>query len=797
MKSRTGAVVPIVGAFVVAGSLAAEAAVPREEVWVADVSVKSDTRTQAVAADSQGNTYVAGVASDGVTYTRFLQKLNGAGAQLWRFAPASSSPYEIIQQQLIVDEIGGVFFVLRTTMVDVSRRYVYVSCHSLVNGLPMWEAPAVAAAAPGETARTAAMGLGNERILWVARQVQTSFPGGGLRWSIQYRKLSADTGSQLEEGVLAGSATTDRYLFDLAAANDRLFVAYREEGPADFDLVVTAYSISAGSLVVVNPHEPTPCSAAAPCRQELQFDIPASTSGTATFSDGIVDASGNFVLAGYYEWLELDDCSPECFGDTYRYYPVVVKADRDNHIVFQTIEPVNSAARFTSGDTPSSDIAAGVTAGSGGSLFVLLAGEPGGGELVELASNGVRVDSRLTETYFSESFSGGGCSQWTPVWQPRAVTASAGRLVMTGQLRASCSTFPTDLDTSRTAWFAPAAPASYFLGVKAPACLNTSTTCDSGMLLTGRAAIAGGLEPNQPNTLSGLCADGSAGTFHVNESIDRIRVFTSEGRLQQGRRAWVDVTVFAPLTFADDSLDIFYAPNVYQPTGWTFVTTLKPTRPGLQTLRTSYILPPGYQQAVRAQFRRGGTNAVCAPGSYNDRDDLVFTVTDVARIDTALRAPRCSRLVSACDSGMLLNGRGTTAGGVEPNQPNTLGGTCADGSSGSLLDGSIDRIRVLTRFPTNPSPGTQVLVWADVRINSTDDRLDFYYAANAAAPDWKFLRTLEPERTGLQSLSALHSLPAGSLQAVRASLRRADYAPASCPVGPFNDHDDLVFAVGQ
>jgi hypothetical protein len=319
MKTLIAALVPIVTACVAASSLVAEAAVPREEVWIADVSVQADTRTQAVAADSAGNTYVAGVASDGLSYRRFLQKLNGAGAQLWRIVPATTSPYEIIQQQLVVDEVGGTLYVLRSSMVDVSRRLVSVACHSLANGAAIWEAPAAAATAPGETARTAGMGLGTGRLLWVARQVQTSFPGGGLRWSIQYRKLSADTGAQLEDGVLAGSASTDRYLFALAAANERLFVAYREQGPTSFDLVVTGFETSSGSLVVLNPHEPTPCGVTAPCRQEFQLEIPTSTSGTATFTDGILDASQNFALAGYYEELEPDDCSPECLGDLYWY----------------------------------------------------------------------------------------------------------------------------------------------------------------------------------------------------------------------------------------------------------------------------------------------------------------------------------------------------------------------------------------------------------------------------------------------------------------------------------------------
>jgi hypothetical protein len=42
--------------------------------------------------------------------------------------------------------------------------------------------------------------------------------------------------------------------------------------------------------------------------------------------------------------------------------------------------------------------------------------------------------------------------------------------------------------------------------------------------------------------------------------------------------------------------------------------------------------------------------------------------------------PRCSTPGVSCDSGVLLTGRGSV--GPEPNAPNTLFGSCADGNSG-------------------------------------------------------------------------------------------------------------------
>jgi hypothetical protein len=74
--------------------------------------------------------------------------------------------------------------------------------------------------------------------------------------------------------------------------------------------------------------------------------------------------------------------------------------------------------------------------------------------------------------------------------------------------------------------------------------------------------------------------------------------------------------------------------------------------------------------------------------------------------------------------------------------------------------------------------------------------VDLYYAANANAPAWVHFATLTPAQTGAQMLWDRYVLPSGSLQAVRANLRRQG-APSTCPAGTFNDHDDLVFAVGQ
>ena len=53
--------------------------------------------------------------------------------------------------------------------------------------------------------------------------------------------------------------------------------------------------------------------------------------------------------------------------------------------------------------------------------------------------------------------------------------------------------------------------------------------------------------------------------------------------------------------------------------------------------------------------------------------------------DSTLKAPKCLNAGSGCDSGpSLLLGRDTMSGGAEPNQPNTINNSCAEGPSGTL-----------------------------------------------------------------------------------------------------------------
>ena len=170
--------------------------------------------------------------------------------------------------------------------------------------------------------------------------------------------------------------------------------------------------------------------------------------------------------------------------------------------------------------------------------------------------------------------------------------------------------------------------ATYNSTLKAPACSGVGAGCDSGpSLLLGRDTLSGGNEPNQPNTINSSCSDGTSGTFHSDESNDRLVIQTTDGStLAPGKTVKVSATVWAYSGFTSDHLDLYYAANASSPT-WVLIATITPTAAGAQTLSANYTLPSGgASQAVRANFRYTGSASSCSTGAYDDHDDLVFAV---------------------------------------------------------------------------------------------------------------------------------------------------------------------------
>lgn len=168
-----------------------------------------------------------------------------------------------------------------------------------------------------------------------------------------------------------------------------------------------------------------------------------------------------------------------------------------------------------------------------------------------------------------------------------------------------------------------------------------------------------------------------------------------------------------------------------------------------------------------------------------------------ATFDPTWGAPSCTTVGSGCDSVGLLAGRGSL--GPELHQPNTVGGSCADGTSGTYgSNASLERLTVYRSDGTALATGKEVTVEASVQASTsfTQEALDLYAAPDASNPAWTFIATLSPTTSGLQTLSTTYLLPAGGLQILRGVYRVGAGNGTACVPGTLNDHDDLVIAVG-
>ncbi|HYV47889.1 MAG TPA: S8 family serine peptidase, partial [Myxococcaceae bacterium] len=235
--------------------------------------------------------------------------------------------------------------------------------------------------------------------------------------------------------------------------------------------------------------------------------------------------------------------------------------------------------------------------------------------------------------------------------------------------------------------------ASYDPTLQVPRCSSASSYCDSTTLLDGRAGL--GPEPHAPNNIYSLCADGLYGYYHSYPSLDRIRVSSVDGTtLAVGKQAKVEVTVYVDSP-SYEALDLYSASDATNPS-WTLLATLTPQNYGVQVLTKTFTLPSGSVQAVRGHFRYGysGSPSTCSTGSYDESDDLVFSV----------QYPPTSSFTSSC-SGLSC---AFTDGSSDPD------GTVA-GWSWSFGDGS-------TSSEQNPSHAYAVDGTYTVTLAVTDNQ---------------------------------------------------------------------------
>jgi hypothetical protein len=290
----------------------------------------------------------------------------------------------------------------------------------------------------------------------------------------------------------------------------------------------------------------------------------------------------------------------------------------------------------------------------------------------------------------------------------------------------------------------PSRLATYDPTLRVPRCAVVTHVCDSSALLDGRGTR--GPEPNQPNTINSSCADGNAGGYHVDESNDRLRVFTLDGKaFQPGKTVRVEATVWAYSTFSADRLDLYYAGDASNPS-WNRIATLAPQAAGRQVLSATYTLPAGSQQAVRARFRYQGSEAPCGADPYDDHDDLVFAVqenrapvadpggpyTGVRNQAIAFDGTRSSDPDGEPLTYLWNFGDGGTAGGPTPNHAYSTLGTFTvtlvvnDGVFASAPAATTATITNLAPSVVLTSPGSGALFTApaDVALAAEADDAD-------------------------------------------------------------------------
>ena len=180
--------------------------------------------------------------------------------------------------------------------------------------------------------------------------------------------------------------------------------------------------------------------------------------------------------------------------------------------------------------------------------------------------------------------------------------------------------------------------------------------------------------------------------------------------------------------------------------------------------------------------------------------DLASSVP-LATYDPGFGAPRCASVGFGCGSGTLLTGRDGVPGAPEAHAPNTLttAPACPDGTYTNITH-ALDELKVFTLDASPLAARKRARIEAKVRLYWwSGEFLDLYSAADASAPAWTFVATLQPPPGSIEwspvVLGTTFDLPSGTTQAIRGNWRYGGYVPSTCSSGSLDDHDDFVFEV--
>ena len=203
--------------------------------------------------------------------------------------------------------------------------------------------------------------------------------------------------------------------------------------------------------------------------------------------------------------------------------------------------------------------------------------------------------------------------------------------------------------------------AIYDSNLRVPKCTSyVGASCTSGDIIMKAGNDETFYELGSANSLDG-CNDGTSGSWQTDESIERISVRSVNGnQLVEGTRVEISATLFAYQEGSDDTADFYYSSSadLTNPT-WVYIDSMIP-RAHEDTLSVQYTLPTGELQAVRVNLRWRGTRSACSGGSYDDVDDLVFSVAksassaipvDTLEVEAAEAPPRTFTCESINDKG--------------------------------------------------------------------------------------------------------------------------------------------------
>ncbi len=505
-----------------------------------------------------------------------------------------------------------------------------------------------------------------------------------LMYRLAYRNFGSHESLAVNHSVVAGSGGGVRW-YEIQNPSGTPVVAeqstfapdsnYRWMGSIAMDQagdMALGYSVSSGSVspsVRFTGRVPTD---------------PASTMETeVNIISGSGSQDGNLSRWGDYSAMQVDPVDDCSFWFTEEYMKTTGSFNWNTRIASFKFPGCGSTATpdFTIGASPSSLT---VTQGGNGTSTITITSLNGFNSATTLSATGLPsgVTAAFSTNPVTPPANGSAPSTLTLTASAGATTGNA-TVTVTGASGALTHSTTIALTVNSSVGLQTAV---YDSTLKAPKCVNAGSGCDSGpSLLLGRDAISGGAEPNQPNTINNSCADGTSGTFHSDESNDRIVVATTDGSpMAAGKTVKVSATVWAYSSNTSDALDLYYTANANTPS-WVLIATIVPPAAGAQTLSATYTLPSGSLQAVRANFRYQGSASSCSTGAYDDHDDLIFAV--------GAGAPGFT--VSASPSAVSVT-RGSTAN-------NTITVTSQNGfNSATTLSASGLPAGVTAAFSTNP-----------------------------------------------------------------------------------------------